>query len=217
MTNSSNNYIWGFLSHSNKDYEEVLNSGSGSFYVNEDGVAQRFEPAADNPFIEDETEMNDNYNYSTHRTIRTFIVPKGVKEFTSGFMSGTRVLERFELPDGLLRLGNNSFDHASKCNCIFDNCVLPSVVIPDSVVEIGLYAFGHTHIDCLQLPESLHSPYGRQFKDSYIGTLKLPIEWKEYVRLGEHNNLQLLGQRFNNDKYGYLQWPSTKIGILEFY
>jgi len=195
----------------------MIGNESGTFFVNEDGVVQRFEPATDNPFIEDETEMNDNYNYSTHRTIRTFIVPKGVKGFADGFMRGIRVIERFELPDGLLRLGNNSFDHGSKCNCIFANCVLPSVVIPDSVVEIGIYAFGHTHIDSLQLPESLHSPYGRQFKDSYIGTLRLPIEWKEDVKLGDHHDLQLLGQRFNNDEYGYLKWPSTIIKKIDFY
>jgi len=217
MTNSNNNDIWVFLSHSNKGYEEMLNSDSGSFYVNENGVAQHFEPATDNPFIEDESEMNDNYIYPTHKSIRTFIVPKGVKGFADGFMRGIRVIERFELPDGLLRLGNNSFNHDSMCNCIFANCVLPSVVIPDSVVEIGIYAFGHTHIDSLQLPESLHSPYGRQFKDSYIGTLRLPIEWKEDVKLGDHHDLQLLGQRFNNDEYGYLKWPSTIIKKIDFY
>ena len=39
----------------------VLKSESGSFYVDKNGVVQRFEPAQDNPFVEEETELNDNY------------------------------------------------------------------------------------------------------------------------------------------------------------
>lgn len=64
---------------------------------------QRFEPAADNPFIEEETEIEVRYKYSTHRSIRTFVVPEGVNGFANGFMRGTRVIERFELPDVQVR------------------------------------------------------------------------------------------------------------------
>jgi len=85
------------------------------------------------------------------------------------------------------------------------------------VTEIGIFAFGHSHIETLQLPESLHSPYGRQFKDSYIGTLLLPKEWKSGVTLGKDGRLQLNGWWFDDEKYGYLRWPSTAIGNLDFY
>lgn len=100
MENSNNNEICVLLSHSNKDYEKVLYSESGTFYIDCQGIVQRFEPAADNPFIEEETEIEDRYTYTTHRSIHTFIVPKGVKGFASGFMRGTRIIDRFELPDG---------------------------------------------------------------------------------------------------------------------
>lgn len=40
----------------------------------------------------------------------------------------------------------------------------PDVIIPRNVQEIGNYAFGNTHVEFLQLPASLHSSYGRQFK-----------------------------------------------------
>ena len=57
----------------------VLKSESGSFYVDKNGVVQRFEPAQDNPFVEEETELNDNYTYTTNVSICTVIIPDGVK------------------------------------------------------------------------------------------------------------------------------------------
>ena len=120
--------------------------------------------------IEEGTEKECNYTFTTNKSIRTFVVPKGVKGFVSDFMRNMHVIER-----------------------------------------------GHSHIESLQLSESLQSPYSRQFKDSYIGTLKLPKEWRDSVVLGEYNELLLQGQWFDNNKYGYLRWPSTTIGTLEFY
>lgn len=51
MTENSNNEIRTFLSHSNKDYEtvrqvNVLKSESGSFFIDDNGVVQRFEPSS---------------------------------------------------------------------------------------------------------------------------------------------------------------------------
>jgi len=205
MTDNSNDERWVSLSNSNKDYENVLNSESGSFFVDDRGIVQRFEPAADNPFIEEETEFNDNYTYTTYKSIRTFIVSNGVKGFVSDFMRGVKVIERFELSEGLISIGEDCFA----------NCILPKVIIPDTIQCIGDFAFGHTHIDTLQLPTTLHSPYGRQFKDSYIGTLRLPKEWKDDVsiedgRLGVYHVL-------NSKDYGYLRWPSTYVKRIEFY
>lgn len=148
----------------------MLKSESGTFYIDEYGIAQRFEPSVDNPFIEEGTEKECNYTFTTNKSIRTFVVPKGVKGFVSDFMRNMHVIER-----------------------------------------------GHSHIESLQLPESLQSPYSRQFKDSYIDTLRLPKEWRDSVVLGEYNELLLQGQWFDNNKYGYLRWPSTTIGTLEFY
>ena len=216
MTSSSNNEIGVFLTHSNKDNERVLVSESGKFYIDGKGIVQRFEPSEDNPFVDEETVKEANYTFKTNKSIRTFIVPKGVKGFVSNFMRGVEVKERFELPEGLLSLGSYD-DRNHDLHCIFADCILPAVVIPESMKGIGSYAFGHSYIDSLQLPESLHSPYGRQFKDSYIGTLILPKEWKDGVSLGKYGELHLNGWWFDNDKYGYLRWPSTKIENLEFY
>ena len=205
MTDNNNNKVCAFLSHSNKDYEKVLYSESGIFYLDEHGIVQRFVPSSDNSFIDEETEFNDNYTYTTYKSIRTFIVSNGVKGFVSDFMRGVKVIERFELSEGLISIGEDCFA----------NCILPKVIIPDTIQCIGDFAFGHTHIDTLQLPTTLHSPYGRQFKDSYIGTLRLPKEWKDDVsiedgRLGVYHVL-------NSKDYGYLRWPSTYVKRIEFY
>lgn len=224
MADNSNNEIWAFISHSNKDYEKVqqvsnksvLESESGSFYVDKEGVAQHFEPADINPFIEEETEHNDNYTYNTRKSIRTMIIPDGVKGFVSDFMRGVRVTERFELPRGLERIGNNSFDINIEEHCVFANCILPSVIIPRSVKEIGNFAFGHSHIEVLQLPASLHSPYGRQFKDSHIGLLRPPNEWKDMVLLDNDGHLTVNGT-MDTETFGYLRWPSTYVEKLVFF
>lgn len=191
-------------------------SESGTFFIDKNGIVQRFEPAKDNPFIEEEAEFNGNYTYKTQKSIRTMVIPNGVKGFVSDFMRGVRVTERFELPEGLERIGNNSFDIDTEESCVFANCILPSVIIPQSVQEIGNFAFGHSHIEVLQLPVSLHSPYGRQFKDSYIGTLRLPHEWKNKVSLDDDGHLSV-NSTMDTEIFGYLRWPSTYVERLKFY
>lgn len=189
-----------------------LISESGIFLVNECGVAESFEAAADNPFRDEITERDDNYSVRTYRTIRTFVVPEGIRGFASEFMRGVRVEERFVLPGGVLSVGNFSFESGVGQHSVFADCILPEVRIPPGVRMIGNYAFGCSHIESLTLPADLRSPYGRQFKDSYIGRLLLPAEWKGRVRLedgGLHSGLP--------SEYEYLRWPSTKIGCLSFF
>lgn len=75
-----------------KTIKEIpLKSESGSFIVDENGIVQRFEPKEDNPFIDEKTEFRKNYSTITYKSIRTFIVPQGVKGFVSDFMRYTSV------------------------------------------------------------------------------------------------------------------------------
>ena len=194
----------------------VLESESGLFYVDGNGIAQRFEALYNNPFFEIMPLVKDNPTVNKS-SIRTFIVPKGVKGFASDFMRETRIVERFELPEGLISIGNNSLDYVNEFRCVFAECILPEVIIPQSVQEIGSYAFGQSHIDVLQLPVTLQSPYGRQFKDSYIGKLRLPKEWENIASLDKYNRLKIHFHWEERTKYAYLCWPSTYIGELEFY
>lgn len=73
MTNNYNSKIGVFPSYLNKDSVKKLNSESGSFLVNEHGIVQCFEPADDNPFIDEETEIKANYIYTTHKSICTYV------------------------------------------------------------------------------------------------------------------------------------------------
>ena len=197
-------------------YPTTLESESGIFRLDERGYAYRFEPAAGNPFVEETSSINTKYYYDTSASIRTFIVPDGVIGFVSDFMRGVRVLERFELPQGLQSIGNNSFDIMNEGNCVFANCILPTVKLPDSLQEIGIFAFEHTHIEALYIPKGLKSPYGRQFKDSYIGTLYLPKAWENDARINRNGRLEASFISYGSDR-GYLCCPSTKIGALQFY
>ena len=200
------------LHQKNRPY--FLESESGVFFLDEHGIVERFEPSINNPFKNERTEKGD---IVTQRSIRSLIVPEGVKGFVSEFMRGVRVLEQFELPNGLLSIGNNSFSIEDEQQCVFANCILPSVVIPETVQEIGNFAFGGSHIECLQLPATLRSEYGRQFKDGYIGVLKMPVEWKNDVEKEKYSCLRLMGYLRSDRGFGFLKWPSTHVERLEFY
>ena len=200
------------LHQKNRPY--FLESESGAFFLDEHGIVERFEPSIDNPFKDERTEKGD---IVTQKSIRSLIVPEGVKGFVSEFMRRVRVLELFELPNGLLSIGNNSFSIEDEQQCVFANCILPSVVIPETVQQIGNFAFGSSHIECLQLPATLRSEYGRQFKDGYIGVLKMPVEWKNDVEKDKYGCLRLMGDLRSDRGFGYLRWPSTHVERLEFY
>ena len=210
-------FLYGLLDNAQKEF--ALTSESGTFYVNDGGIVLRFEPSEGNPIKEEKVdEPQAYYGFVVKKSIKHLIVPEGVKGFVSDFMRGIRVLERFSLPDGLLSIGNDTYEVVTNdAQCVFADCILPTVVVPESVKELGSFAFGHTHIECLQLSESLHSPYGRQFKDSFIDTLRLPEKWKDGVSLDKYGRLHLTGWWFNDDQYGYLRWPSTHVEKLEFY
>lgn len=182
-----------------------LESESGVFVVDANGIVQRFEPSEDNPLVDEETTIASNYTYSTTQTIRTLIVPCGVKGFVEHFMQGIRISERLVFPESLESIGE----------CCFSKCILPSVSIPESLCMIGNYAFGHSHIDTVRLSASLRSPYGRQFKDSYVGTLRMPKEWKNLVFMEDNGTFSVSGVLEEND-FGYLKWPSTRVSKLEF-
>ena len=195
---------------------KYIESSSGRFLVDNNGIALSFEPSKDNEYIIDDIEFEKNpYANMISRTIRTFIVPEGVKGFVSDFMRHTRVIEKFKLPNSLLSIGNNSFDIENGIHCVFANCILPSVIIPKSVKEIGEFAFGSSRIETLQLPTSLRSPYGRQFKDSYIDTLVLPSKWENMNIYIDNNNR--LSIENNDEDFGFLRWPSTSVNKVIFY
>lgn len=188
------------------DMEEELHTESGTFTIDKKGIVVRFVPNPDN-IVQEKTEIRKNYTYTTYRTLRTFIVPKGVIGFPSNFLRDTKVSERFELPEDLESIGTIIPDDIMESvMCVFADCILPEVIFPKSLKSIGAYAFGHCHIASIQIPSSLRSPYGRQFKDSYINLVKLPKEWNTGEMEFEDHYLYTGTQKAFSNDFGYLTW-----------
>lgn len=161
-----------------------IESESGVFYL-QDGIVTDFRPSGNNPFTEEIfEEPQANHGHITKKSIRHLIVPKGVRGFADDFFRGITITERFELPDGLLYLGNSYHDKLSH-GCVFAKTTIPAVNIPETVTEIGEFAWGGSQIGILRIPASIHSQtqYLRQFKDATIQTLCLPEEWEEHFYL----------------------------------
>ena len=154
-----------------------LRSESGAFPIDKDGVARHFFEAEGNPLIFE-------YHGYCRKAINSFVVPHGVKGLGSRILSEVWVREKFELPDGLVRIGSASALYGP---FEFTKCDLPSVVIPPSVVVLGCYAFANCRIQRLRLPLLSLCPYARQFKGSSIELLELPAALQHAVVLdGKH-------------------------------
>lgn len=109
--------------------------------------------------------------------VRTLIVPSGVRSFSDMFLSDWAVTDLFILPDTLEVIGDEN-----SMGCVFRNCFLPEVILPESLRFIGKYAFGNSYIKRLVIRERVKSPYLRQFKDSRIEQLYLPKRALEKYR-----------------------------------
>lgn len=187
----------------------ILTSESGRFILDGAGVVQRFEPSEDNPL----TEVNEG---APHHAIGTLVVPRGVRGFCDEFMRSVHVKSRFELPDGLVSIGGTT----AFPGCVFADCDLPLVVIPEGVREIGTFAFGCARIETLQMP-LVRCEYARQFKEARIGTLRLPGVLRNSVAL-RGSSLHTDGELpvGNERELGWLRsicCNDTQIGKLEFY
>lgn len=139
----------------------VYESESGRFLCDEQGIVQEFEPAAENIIAE--------------KQYRHLIVPEGVVGFCDNFGFYFTVTERFELPGSLREIGrDNEADWTLGRMNVFSRAYLPTVIIPETVESIGVFAFGGSHIETLCLPPRAFekmTPYLRQFKDSRIRKL----------------------------------------------
>ena len=205
---------------------KCLTSESGLFYVDAVGAVWRFESAVDNPFMDTVEDLGhsvhllgfhpffDCFRGKWHKTIRTLIIPQGVTEFCEGFMRGVHVLERFELPKGITRFGFNGF------GCVFAECRIPFVAMPETVQEIGCFCFGHCLIHRLRLPLLNRCEYERQFKDSAIEVLELPSALKGCVWIESGNRLTFDRERDLPDgAYGCFSsiGANALVGRIAFY
>lgn len=140
-----------------------LRSESGTFYVDKLGVLQNFccspENNADNCSPQDTTKL-----YTLH-------IPEGVTVLKEEAFRYYTVLYKMTLPDSLRLMGTGH-------GCVLADCKLPNVVIPKTLRILGDFAFGHSSLRSLRLPENAAWEYARQFKEGEIGTLYLSQKYR---------------------------------------
>jgi len=137
---------------------------SGTFYVDRLGVLQSFccspENNADSCAPQETTKL-----YTLH-------IPEGVTVLKEDAFREYTILDKLTLPDSLRLMGTGD-------GCVLTGCKLPDVVIPKTLQILGTYAFGHSSLRSLRLPENAAWGYARQFKGGEIGTLYLSKKYRD--------------------------------------
>ena len=137
---------------------------SGTFYVDKLGVLQSFccspENNADSCAPQETTKL-----YTLH-------IPEGVTVLKEDAFREYTILDKLTLPDSLRLMGTGH-------GCVLADCKLPNVVIPKTLRILGDYAFGHSSLRSLRLPENATWEYARQFKEGEIGTLYLSRKYRD--------------------------------------
>ena len=168
---------------------------SGTFYVDKQGVLQDFccspENNADTCSPRDTTKL-----YTLH-------IPEGVTVLKEEAFRDYTVLYKMTLPDSLRLMGTGH-------GCVLAGCKLPNVVIPKTLRILGDYAFGHSSLRSLRLPENAAWDYARQFKGGEIGILYISQKYRDeadgsklrqYLNPGHIHSLVV-----NNVRIGEIVW-----------
>ena len=139
---------------------------------------------------------------------RCLDIPEGVKVIPEEAFRRCHVQERLTFPKSLRVIGSGH-------GCAFANSKLPHVELPDTLEVLGNFVFGASTMDSLRIPKGLKSEYGRQFKESSIGTLYLPEAFRaENTRLGFCEKYE-----WGKEQYGYIRSMlvnNVKIGEIIF-
>ena len=141
-----------------------LHNESGTFYVDKLGVLQDFCCSPEN--------NADNCPYQDTKKLYTLHIPEGVTVLKEEAFREYTILDKLTLPDSLRLMGTGH-------GCVLADCKLPDVVIPKTLRILGDYAFGHSSLRSLRLPENADWAYARQFKGGEIGTLYLSQKYRD--------------------------------------
>ena len=148
-------------------WKQIHNS-SGTFFLDSDGVLRHF--------------ICDRYNYPNGSSdkgkfLLRLHIPEGVKVIPGELFERYTVLWEMSFPETLKcigTMGHNAFAGAN----------LPDVVLPKHLELLGDFSFGGSTIRSVTIPGTLHSSLNdpgcvRDFKDSLIGEIRVPAEYKE--------------------------------------
>ena len=148
----------------------------GMFRV-ESGVLKEFECAKAN-------QVEEN-------VWRCLDIPEGVRAIPEETFRWCHVQQRLTFPKSLRVIG-------SGYGGAFANSRLPHVELPDTLEVLGDFVFGASTMDSLRIPRGLKSEYARQFKESRIGILYLPEEFRS-------NDPRIRFCEKYEEQYGYIR------------
>ena len=135
-----------------------ITNESGIFLINRDGVLTDFQCA--------------NNNEIGKRVWKHLDIPEEVRVIPGEIFRNCEIRERLRFPQSLRKIGTDNDGGP------FSWSRLPEVNLPETLEELGDFAFGHSQLRSLRIPKGLKSKYNRQFKGSSIGTLYLPEEFR---------------------------------------
>lgn len=171
----------------------------GCFVCDQNGILQQYIPCDGNMVNLWDKDASDG-----KMAVTNMIIPENITGFVNEFFRFAVVTNTFKLPDSLRSIGTCDRSSGSPA-CVFANCNLPDVILPEGLYEIGTFAFGKCEIKSLRIPYNLRSPYARQFKDSHIGTLLLPAIYRDGdVSGGNADSVQMLRNGNMDGPLGFL-------------
>ena len=158
---------------------EITNE-TGTFMIDDSGVLKNYQSTEDNQVAEKVWCCLD--------------IPEGVRVIPEDTFRWCHVQRRLTFPKSLRAISTGN-------GCAFANSTLPHVELPETLEELGDFAFGHSSMRSVRIPKGLKSEYGRQFKESSIGTLYLPEEFRAgNTHLGFCEEYE-----WGKEQYGYIR------------
>ncbi|MCD8109956.1 MAG: leucine-rich repeat domain-containing protein [Clostridiales bacterium] len=161
--------------------EIILKSKSGLFLCDAEYYAYAFYPSLQNMVGES--------------AVRNLIIPEGVAGFADSFCRSLTVVEQFSIPNTVKSIGSNWYTkeycpNGADSEGVFADCRLPTVILPESLKLLGIFAFGNSEIDTLCLPANYRSwrcTKFRAMKGARVKHLFIPdvFSTAEIVRFNE--------------------------------
>lgn len=136
---------------------KTITNKTGTFYIDDNGVLRNYQ--------------STEHNQVKENVWRCLDIPEGVRIIPEWAFRGCEIMERLTLPKSLRIISTGGAG-------AFSRSKLPHVDLPETLEELGDYAFGGSSMASVRIPKGLKSKYGRQFKKASIGTLYLPEEFR---------------------------------------
>ena len=93
--------------------------------------------------------------------------------------AGCTTLKSVAVPQGVTMVPDYAFNGSAEDEC--PTASITSVSLPDTLTEIGVYAFGETGISSIVLPDSITAMGSFAFAGSHLSFVRTPVSWTETI------------------------------------